>query len=266
MNDGAHLSLRWNVRSVWVVWVLIVSPASAQTNYSKTSNFPPIRISVSDLQNLSKKANSLITVANATSKITFRREQSTLGSGALKIKIQGFQFIQPGARLPKVFDSFQYDFSANDDASINGVNLDFRDFARSVTVSGNSPDEVDAVFSALSDEIQEISTPIGGLTMRAVSETLIFVFGVSALLLLIISFAEDRRSKLLIPIVIIAAFLILLALLPLDQMFGGFIAVSGDASFVVRYGPQISFVALLLAAAGVILPFLPLHYNSGKGH
>lgn len=236
--------------------------AIAQTNYSKTTEFPALRISVSDLQDLLVKANSLIAAANASNIIKYRREEITISNGDLKITIPGHLFEVVGGKLPKIFDAFEYNLSVTDGVPISDLNLSFRDFSRTLTVRGNSPDQVDAVFSVLRDDIQRLSTSFGGSGQRiAIAVITLWVLS-TALVVLSAVYIGARRKIILLPISLVGLLLFLFFALPLGDMLAGFIAVSGDASFMVRYGPQISFLGFVLTAVATIIALIPLFSGS----
>jgi hypothetical protein len=61
------------IKTIIISWLIasFAWSAFAQTNYSKSTEFPALRISVSDLQDILAKANSLIVAANGSAKIKF---------------------------------------------------------------------------------------------------------------------------------------------------------------------------------------------------
>lgn len=89
----------------------LVCPALAQTNYSKTADLPPLRISASDLQAVLTKAGSLLVAANSSANLRFTREALEVGSDNLKLKLSGHTLESPSAKIQKTIDSFEYDYS-----------------------------------------------------------------------------------------------------------------------------------------------------------
>ena len=250
-------------KTIFVLWLIasLVWPASAQTNYSKTTEFPALRISVSDLQDILAKVNSLIMAANTSSKIQFLREEIEVRNGDLKIKISGHLLETTGVKIPKTVDVFEYDYSNRDGTAISNLNMRFGDYSRALTVSGNSPDQVDAVFSALRDHIQKLSTPFGGSGHRSFLGFFIFALLAYALIGLIIFYFQSRHKIILVSISLVGLLLVLLFTLPLGDMLAGFVAVSGDASFMVRYGPQMSFWGFVLGAVALPITLVPIFYS-----
>lgn len=78
--------------------------------------------------------------------------------------------------------------------------MSFRDFGRSLTVSGNFPDQIDAVFSAMRDDIQRLSTPFGGSGHRFLLGYFTLIILATALIVLTAIFFENRRKSILLPI------------------------------------------------------------------
>jgi hypothetical protein len=62
---------------------------------------------------------------------------------------------------------------------------------------------------------------------------------------------------LIAPISLAAIFAGLSWLLPFDEIFAGFSAVRGDASIIVRYGPEIAFLDLVIGVIAILLTLIP---------
>lgn len=248
--------------SLWV-FLVFIWPAAAQTNYSKSTEFPALRVSISDLQAVLAKANSLISASNVSNKAPPWREEIEVRNGELKIKVSGHQLEVVGAKLPKVIDTFEFNFSVRDGV-IEGVGISFRDFSRTLTVSGNSPDQVDAVFSALRDDIQKLSTPFGGSQLKSVLGIILFTILGNALLYLTLSYFQEKQKIYLLPISIVVGLAVMLFVLPWSEMLAGFIAVSGDASFMVMYGAQISFWGFVVGLIALPVSIIPLLIGGKK--
>jgi len=251
------------LRIVQILLVLLTvsgHPALADTNYSKTVDLPPLRISFAELQDILNKGASLHTVANGSTPLW--REEIELRKGELRIKITGRRLDPDGAKIPKDIDSFEYTAVTRDSASISRLALNFADYRRSLSVEGQSPEQVDAVFSALREDLSKLSTSVGGSGLKFfVGMPFIFIL-VSALIWLGFAWLQMRRRILLVPISICTVFLLAVLLLPIDALLAGFSAVRGDASFIVRYGPEISFYGLVVGSGAILISLIPLFYGS----
>jgi len=182
-------------------------------------------------------------------------DQIEIGSGQLKITISGHRLEPDGAKIPQCIDSFDYSFLSKDGVPVSRVYLHFTDYSRTVQIAGRSPEQVDAVFSTIRDDLSAISTPIGGSIVRSLCTTLPLAFIVMSIFGLLMGHFVERRKynrKLLIWYSFVFLFLCALIFIPKDFL-AGFLALRGDASFMVRYGPQISFWGLLAGLVGLLI-------------
>ena len=243
-----------------VLLAICTSPGRAQIIYSKSVDLPPLRISYAELQTVLDKAASLMNTANMSAPLW--REEMQLEKGVLRIRISGHQLEREGARLPEAIDQFEYIAWSRDSAPVGRLNLSFSNFSRTLSAEGQSPDQVDAIFSALRDDLWNFSTSIGGLYVSLFR----FLFGLFlavGVFLLTVVWAESRDSTFLTPALVGAVLLAALILLPIGDWLSGFAAVRGDASFVVRYGAEISFVALIVGLIALGISLVPLVRPTG---
>jgi hypothetical protein len=235
-------------------------PAIAETNYSKTIDVPPLRISFEQLQNVLDKADSLMKAANGSTPIS--REEMELRKGELRVNMSGYRLDIGGAKIPNTLDTFEYSAWTRDAAPISHLGLSFADYRRTLSVEGQSPDQVDAVFSALRDELLTLST-FGGYVFRSMLRFFgIPVLAVVLLLLLIAAWSEFPRRIFFAPISLTVALIAGLVLLPIDDFLAGFSVVHGDAAFGVRYGPQISLWGLAVAVIALLMSLRPLFFGT----
>jgi hypothetical protein len=233
--------------------------ALADTNYSKTVELPPLRISFAELQAILDKGASLLTVANGSTPLW--REEIELRKGELRVKITGHRLDPDGAKIPKDIDSFEYTALTRDPASISRLALSFADYRRSLSVEGQSPEQVDAVFSALREDFSKLSTSVGGSGLKVFLGFPLIWLLLMVLLCLGGAWFQTRRRFLLMPASICAGLLAAVLLLPINDLLAGFSAVRGDASFIVRYGPEISFWGLVVGAVAIPISLIPLFYG-----
>jgi hypothetical protein len=243
-----------------VLLAICTSPGRAQMNYSKSVDLPPLRISYAELQTVLDKAASLMNTTNMSAPLW--REDMELRKGGIRIRIPGHQLKREGARLPEVIDRFEYTAWSRDPAPVGRLNLSFSDFSRTLSIEGQSPDQVDAVFSALRDDLWNLSTSIGGAYV-SLFRYLFGVFLAVGVLILTAVWAESRDSTFLTPALFCAVLLAALILLPIGDWLSGFAAVRGDASFVVRYGAEISFLALIVGLIALSISLVPLVRPTG---
>jgi hypothetical protein len=235
--------------------------AIADTNYSRTVELPPLRVSFEDLQAILDKVSSLVIVANKGS--SNWEEELQLRKGEQRIKMSGHRLEPEGAKVPRSIDSFEYTGRVSytgrdsDEAPITHVAISFYDYKRSVSVEGRSPEQVDAMISALRDDLSKLSIPFGnfGKTFLTWPGLLfggpIWLLGL-ALFVIWRNWVQTRRRILVVPAMIFVLLLIALLVLPLDEIFAGFSAVHGEAYLLIRYGPEITFLGLVFTFLGLV--------------
>jgi hypothetical protein len=235
---------------------MMASSAIAEINYSKSLELPALRISLSELQDVLNKGASLMGLADGG--VPILREEMELRRGELSVKISGHQLNLAGARIPELIDRFRYTISTRDPSPISSLSFDFSDFSQTLSVEGQSPDQVDATFSALRDELWNMSSTVGGgfqTSFAMMIASFILLLGSS---LLAVECFQNRNKRLILPIGLAVLILIGLWALPLRQLTTGFSAVNGDASFGVRYGAEISLMSLIVGGVALIASFIPL--------
>lgn len=225
--------------------------ASAQVSYKKDAELPPLRVSFAAVQAVLDKTDKLVASANSGAGPT--REELVMKSGTIHVTVPGHNLTSPSIRTPDRLESLTYSYLIYSSAptyigsNVTRVHFDFSDYRRTLTVEGPSPEHVDAVFAAAREDLLAMSSPIGGSGAR-------MLFGPFAYWLLasIIGwsahgwFRDKSRSSLTV-LVASASVLLLVLVLPTADLLAGFFAVRGDPSFMIRYGPEISFVGLLIA-------------------
>jgi hypothetical protein len=122
--------------------------AIADTNYSRTVELPPLRVSFEDLQAMLDKVSSLVNAANKGS--SNWQEELQLRKGEQLVKMSGHR-LEPGrAKIPPPIDSFEYTGGVpytgrnREETPITQVAISFYDYKRSVSVQGRSLEQVDA--------------------------------------------------------------------------------------------------------------------------
>jgi hypothetical protein len=238
---------------VLLVAALFSVPAYAQINYSKTTDVSPLRISFAQLQDVLGKAALLMKSADTSNPIDY--EQMELRAGELSVKMTGHVLEATGVKIPNVIDKFSYNASTRDPAPISRLQLSFSDDFRTLSVEGQTPEQVDAVFAVVSDDLSKMSSSFGGRNFRSFG-VLLFPVLASGLVIVIFYWFESRRPILFLPVSLIIALLAALIFLPFNVWLAGFSAVQGDAAFLVRYGPEITFAGFLLSIVGIAVPFL----------
>jgi hypothetical protein len=243
--------------------IFLYATSFSSSVYTKETQLSPIRISDADLQTEIEKISNLIKSANAKAAYI---ENVTFISGKTKVQISGNRFLSPGVRIPKTSYEFDYYFSSgNDEAPITKVSMNFGDFLRRISVSGNSSEQVDAIFSTLESDFTEHSMVIGGSTIRSLGGFFLFYIFLGGFIGGSIN-CFYKKSVRYIGIPIFSGIgIILLFGLPFRDILAGFAVYQGNASFIVRYGYEISFFSLLITLLAIPFSYyLPLIFSKSK--
>jgi hypothetical protein len=255
------------VCAIAVLLGLVAAPSNSAT-YTKQADLAPLRVTYADLQDILDKAASLMQKANDVTE--FRHESVRLDGKDHRVAISGHRFLTGEIKLPNRCESFFYDADPTPPAfgpsdierirkslpllplppnypAITQVSLYFTNHSRSLTVSGESPEQVDALFAAIRDDLDGLSSNFGGEVFTLVSTYAILI------LTLIAGYrangwwrSRNRHDWRVAFSACTAAFAVVFVIS--SGLFAGFSAVHGDASFMVRYGPQFGFWSFMIAA------------------
>lgn len=221
--------------------------------YTRTRDLPALKMSFTDMQFILDKAAHLLADANREAKESSPHENLMLGTGPEEIKIEGHNF-PADARLPKAAYAASYLYLFNN-APVSRLQLGLGEYTRRLDVSGTAVDQVEAISAALERDLSQHST-IGGAGLRDLMRLflpliLFFVFIVTAAYCIF----ERQWRNLGMPVFSLIGIALVFAL-PLNDLLAGFAVYQGEASSLVRYGPQIGFASLILAIVGILLSFL----------
>jgi hypothetical protein len=225
---------------------------------SHNRDLPPLRLAAADLDTILHKTHSVIAAANGPSGgQDFARTSVTLGVSGKEIEIPHFSLASSVAFPREVF-KFSYTYY-RPDKPISSVTLDFGDYSRRVSVTGEAADQVQAITNLLENDLRRHSSTIGGATFRRVAGVCLCV---ALLVSLIVSSAywwNTRSSSALGMLVCSALGLMLVLLVPWDRYLAGFALYQRYSPFfLIRHARPIAFLSLLATLVGIPLSyFLP---------
>jgi hypothetical protein len=135
--------------------------------FSETRDLPPLRLAATDLDAVLQNTHSFIAAANgpAAGQHSFR-ESVTLGIHGHEIKMPHFSMASSVA-FPKEVFRFSYAYD-QPDKPISSVTLDFGDYSRRVSVSGEAVDQVEKAIKLIEKDLLPYSALIGGAKCRRV--------------------------------------------------------------------------------------------------
>lgn len=250
-------------RALALLWSLCAlgpwSIASAEDpTYTKSASLPPVRITYAELQSVLDKLASLMASANGPHATRPFTEKLRLKHGESQVEISGHQLQGSKAKLPKSTTELVYTASAYvlDTVPITTVSLLFHDYDRKLTVEGRSPEQVDAMFATLKNDLVALSSPFGGASFRSRAGLLIFLVCLNVALIGTIHWLSARRTLSLLPVAFALLSFGLLLALPFEGFLAGFSVSEFDPSFANRYGPEISLIGLVLSIVAIPLSYL----------
>src|SRR5215471_5867574 len=221
--------------------------------FSQVRDLPPLKMGATDLDAILLKTHSLIDAANGS---------EDLGREAVKLIIHSQDIEIPHLSLassvafPNEVFGFSYTYQQAD-KPISSVTIDFGDSLRRVSVGGGSADKVEELSRLLEKDFRRYSTSAGGLKFRRVAGICLSMLFLSSLM---ISAAycwnnRDCRVALGMPICSGIGFLLLL-FVPWNRFLPGFVLYQRYSPFfLVRHAPEIFFLAVVAALAGIPLSY-----------
>ncbi len=233
------------------------SALADQITYTKNSSLPPMRITYEQLQSVLDKSAALIATANASSKINSSEERLKLEHGESEVEIGGHRLQGSSASIPKLATTLTYTMTVypRNKMPVSTVSLLFHDFDRTITVTGQSPEQVDAIFASLKSDFLSYSTQLGGFGFRNWTSILLFFILLSGGSYFLYAIFNTRKLRLIFPILVCCSFLFLLFYLPFDEILAGFSVSKYDPSLLKRYEAELTILGTLVG-----LTALPLSY------
>ncbi len=232
--------------------LLAATPLSAKgREFSETRDLPPLRLAATDLDTVLQNIHSLIAAANgpAAGQHSFR-ESVTLGIRGHEIKIPHFSMASSVA-FPKEVFRFSYAYD-QPDKPISSVTLDFGDYSRRVSVSGEAVDQVEKIIKLIEKDLLPYSATIGGAKCRRMIGMCLLVVLLTSIIGSGTYWWNTRHHSALSMLICSVLGLLLLLFVPWDRYFAGFaLYQSYSPFFLIRHAPEISFLALVVVLAGI---------------
>jgi hypothetical protein len=226
--------------------------------FSQSRDLPPLKLAAADLDAILLKTHALIAAANGPlAEQEFARESVKLGVRGHEIEIPHFSMASSVAFPREVF-RFSYAYY-QPDKPISSVTLDFSDYSRRVSVTGEASDQVESISKMVENDLLRYSTRIGGAMFRRLVGVCLSVV---LLLSIIVSSAYWRNTRgyaELGMLICSVLGLLLLLLVPWARFLPGFALYQSYSPFLlIRYAPQIFFLSLVAALLGIPLSYFLL--------
>jgi len=252
-------------------FVFIHDNLANATSYSRSGEFPPLKLTYDDMRTLLQRIHAILTPPETRSDNRYTINKLTIADGKLRVDmdITDDWEINEQGRFPKVSFDLRYQFY-DSYSKVEKIDISFSDYSRKVSVQGTDPNQVDSAYDSLTAMIKEHTTWIGGSSFRAQSGALLACVG---LLCFWVPYVSDRvKAPLSIRWTFIIAGLGLLILvttwtLPYDRWLPGFAIYAGPLSFAERYSSQITLIGLLLGLPiTIILGGIPFFRSRRVSH
>ena len=240
------ISLYLSLATTWVI--------AKNAEFSQSRNLPPLRLGAADLDTILLRTQSLIAEANGPfGEHDSGRESVKLGVGGREIEIPHFS-LASGVAFPRELFKFCYTYYLPN-KPISSVTLDFSDYSRRVSVTGQAADRVEALSKLVEKDLLHYSTAIGGARFRHVAGVCL---SLTFLASLIVSayWWNTRTSSALGMLVCSGLGLLLLLLVPWHRYLAGFaLYQSYSPFFLIRHAALICFLSLVATLLGIPLSF-----------
>jgi hypothetical protein len=229
--------------------------AAMGREFSHSRELPPLRLAATDLDAILLKTHSFIDASNGPSgEQDSGRESVKLVIGGHEIEIPHFSLASSVA-FPKEVFRFSYTYY-RPGKPISSVTLDFSDYSRRVTVSGETADRVEAITNLLENDLLRHSSMIGGAMFRRLAGLCLLVAFLTSLIFSSAYWWNTRCSSALGMLTCSALGLSLVLLVPWDRYLSGFVLYQSYSPFLLpRYAPQIFFFSLVATLAGIPLSY-----------
>ena len=163
------------------------------------------------------------------------------------------------AALPSRGKLFRFCYTySRPDKPISSVTLDFSDYSRQVSVSGEAADRVEALSKLVEKDLLRYSTTIGGATFRRVAGVCLSLTFLTSLI--VSRYLWNTRTYTALGMLVCSGVgLLLLLLVPWHRYLAGFaLYQSYSPFFLIRHAAPIFFFSLVATLLGIPLSyFLP---------
>jgi hypothetical protein len=229
--------------------------------FSQVRDLPPLRLAASHLDTILLKTHALIAASNGPSgEENSGREIVKIGVRDKEIEIPHFS-LAGSVAFPREIFRFSYTYH-RPDKPISSVWLDFSDYSRRVSVTGESADQVQAITNLLENDLLRHSTAIGGARFRRVAGAFLLVAFLTSLGVSSAYWWNTRRYNALGMLVCSALGLLLVLLVPWDRYLPGFALYQSYSPFLlIRHAPYIAFLGLIATLAGIPLSYFLLGWR-----
>lgn len=233
----------------------------AEATFSRSESFLTIRTSYSHLYSAVERFRNFIDTANRDAQREYEDESLRLSVGEFMMTLEAGFLEQDLSGAPTATDIW-YEYR-NRRAPISGVDIRLSDHSREVTVSGTSREQVDALLGLIARDVRQFEGGVGGLTQRLIGGMLLVLVGG-----VLVGLATGGISKGFfrwLAVVSGLTFQLSIWVLPWESWFPGTTVFPGEASFLVRNAPLLSFLGVVLTVLTFAATIAWSAYAAQKG-
>jgi hypothetical protein len=252
-RETGDATLRLPVLVTLCLSLATTSLSAKSGEFSENRDLPPLKLAAADLDTILHKAQALIAAANgpATDQDS-ARESVKLGVRGHEIEIPYFSAASSLA-FPRELFGFSYTYR-RPDKPISSVTIDLNDYSRRVSVTGEAAEQVEAIAESVEKDLLRYSTKIGGATFRRVAGVCLSVGLLASLGISGAYWWRTRACNALGMLICSAISLSLVLIVPWHRYLPGFALYQTYSPFpLIRYAPQIAFLALVASLVGIPL-------------
>jgi hypothetical protein len=145
----------------------LATAASAQApEVRMTWQFSPVRMTYTDIQNLTNKVDSVIKKANSGVDVSHSTQTLVISDGTHTLTITGDITPAKLAQAPPTAYSAEFTYYSRAESPITIVQIQLRDYRREIEVSGQEADQVEALVALVRNTVEQHQAGIGGPTLR----------------------------------------------------------------------------------------------------
>ena len=148
---------------------------AADVTFSQTESYCPIKISYDQLTTLINRIRSVTTKANENENNSYLSEKLTLRYGYREIEFENNFTLDNLLHGPKKATYVKFYYSNKSDKPISRILLQLGDYKRELKVSGTSNEQVDALVSLISRDLEYIGCSFGGHNFRFICGVILII-------------------------------------------------------------------------------------------
>jgi hypothetical protein len=234
-----------------------VSGSSSKPEYTMEFSLRPLRMSYRDLSKVILKVQDSISGSQVSSEATAGiMNELVLKDGTRRFQTANDFSARALESAPRQAYEASYNFRTSGSA-ISQISIDLDDYKRGISVSGTNQGQVEGLAHLIRDDLGAFEGYWGGLITRMI---LAIIFSVALLAL-----ASRTKNAILGSVLGMASMLVVLLLLIAGaRLIPGFVVYRDDPSFIVQWGPEISFLGLIFSALGVLGPTILSRYRGDR--